>query len=460
VGEKVLGLPHVVREDRRRESLRDVVVDAHGLLHLVDGLGRRGVLRAVLDDVEDGREGLVLHDLELVLRHGDARCDVPTAWVGISVQPLSAVEDLTALGHHLLLRGHEGVHRVVVEDRSHQGRVLQRVTDGHVPVGADQSAHQLVLHRGVDDDAPGAGAPLPGRPHRSEQDGRQGQVQVGVGGHDDGVVPTQLQDALAEAAAHHLAHALAHAGRARGRDQRHATVVAHPLPDGRTVAHGQGEDGRIDVVLAADFGGDLRHGHRGERRPLGRLPHGRVAAYGSEGRVPAPHGDREVERADDPDHPQGVPLLPHVVVLPLRGQGEAVELPGQAHREVADVDHLLDLALTLGQDLPHLQGDQGAQGVLLLPELVPQLTNHLAPLRRRNGPPLQERLVRPVHDAVVLLLGHGLDGADHLAVHGGADFEHRPGADPLAVESAGVRGLEAEFTENLFGGHRVSRMGF
>ena len=41
--------------------------------------------------------------------------------------------------------------------------------------------------------------------------------------------------------------------------------------------------------------------------------------------------------------------------------GQAVELARETDREVADVDHLLDLAQALGQDLAHLQRDQPAE---------------------------------------------------------------------------------------------------
>jgi hypothetical protein len=54
------------------------------------------------------------------------------------------------------------------------------------------------------------------------------------------------------------------------------------------------------------------------------------------------------------------------VAGPLRGDGEAVELARQADREVADVDHLLNFAKALLQDLAGLQADQPAERLLVL----------------------------------------------------------------------------------------------
>ena len=77
----------------------------------------------------------------------------------------------------------------------------------------------------------------------------------------------------------------------------------------------------------------------------------RVAADQGQRRIPRPHRDGEVEGADYQHRPQRVPLLHHPMVWPLAGDGQAVELPRQADGEVADVDHLLDLAEALLEDL-------------------------------------------------------------------------------------------------------------
>ena len=137
------------------------------------------------------------------------------------------------------------------------------------------------------------------------------------------------------------------------------------------------------------------------------LPQAAVAADPGQGRVPGPHRDREVEGADDADHAQGMPLLHHAVLGPLALQGRAAQVAAQADGEVADVDHLLHLAQTLGVDLAHLQADQGAEHVLLGAQGLAHLPHDLAALGRRQFAPDQEGLAGLLHDLVVVL-GAGL----------------------------------------------------
>ena len=75
---------------------------------------------------------------------------------------------------------------------------------------------------------------------------------------------------------------------------------------------------------------------------------------------------------------------------PLAVHGQAVELARQADREVGDVDHLLHFALALGEDLADFEGDQAAQLVLVLAQLVADLADDLAAARRRPGPPARK----------------------------------------------------------------------
>ncbi len=124
----------------------------------------------------------------------------------------------------------------------------------------------------------------------------------------------------------------------------------------------------------ADPAGRLGHqrlaGQRGEQGLLRWLPDHRVAADEGQRGVPRPHRDREVEGADHADDAQRVPLLHHPVARPLGGDREAEQLPRQADGQVADVDHLLDLAQALGADLAGLDGDQRAEVRLVLAQQV------------------------------------------------------------------------------------------
>ncbi len=65
-----------------------------------------------------------------------------------------------------------------------------------------------------------------------------------------------------------------------------------------------------------------------------------------------------------------MPRLHHPVLAALRGDGQAVQLARQAHREVADVDHFLDLAEAFRGNLADLDRDEPAEGLLVGAQLL------------------------------------------------------------------------------------------
>ena len=76
---------------------------------------------------------------------------------------------------------------------------------------------------------------------------------------------------------------------------------------------------------------------------------------------------------------------------PLAGDGQAVELARQADREVADVDHLLDFAEALLDDLAGFERDQSWRAARLrLAQLFAEQPHQLAAARRRHRPPFEE----------------------------------------------------------------------
>ena len=133
---------------------------------------------------------------------------------------------------------------------------------------------------------------------------------------------------------------------------------------------------------------------RGERRLLRRLPDHAVAADQRERRVPRPDRHREIEGGDDADDAERMPGLHHAVVGALGGDRQAVELPRQADREVADVDHLLHLAGPFGGDLADLDRDQPAERRLVRAQLLAEQPHELAALGRRHVAPGEEGLAR------------------------------------------------------------------
>ena len=102
------------------------------------------------------------------------------------------------------------------------------------------------------------------------------------------------------------------------------------------------------------------------------------------------------------------------MVRTFAGDGEAIELTGETDSKVADVDHLLDLAVTLGQDFPGFDGDEAAELGFGCTQLLAKNPDELATSRRRKRPPREERFLRLPDcfgDAIrvrVLDLGNGL----------------------------------------------------
>jgi hypothetical protein len=174
--------------------------------------------------------------------------------------------------------------------------------------------------------------------------------------------------------------------------QGHARVLHQRLTDLRTAEQHLRES--LGGVVLGDRPREHRvAGQGGERGQLGGLPDDRVAADQGDGGVPRPHRGREVEGGDHADHAEGVPGLHQPVTGALRGHGAAVQLARQPDREVADVDHLLDLTAGLGGDLPGLDTHQDREVVLVLGQQLAEPLHQRPARRRRHPAPDAERLV-------------------------------------------------------------------
>ena len=90
------------------------------------------------------------------------------------------------------------------------------------------------------------------------------------------------------------------------------------------------EPGRARRPGAAACSEQRLAGQRGEQRLLRRLPHHRVAADEGQRGVPRPDRDREVERADDADDAERVPLLHHPVARAARRRSSGRTAAGTA----------------------------------------------------------------------------------------------------------------------------------
>src|SRR6266702_2816739 len=129
---------------------------------------------------------------------------------------------------------------------------------------------------------------------------------------------------------------------------------------------------------------------RGQRRFLGWLPDEAVAADQGQRCIPRPHRDREIECRDDPGDAERMPRLHHPVLATLGCDGQAIELTRQAHREVADVDHLLDFAESLRRDLADFDRNELAEGLLVGSQFFAKKPDEFAALGGRNQTPFEE----------------------------------------------------------------------
>ena len=159
------------------------------------------------------------------------------------------------------------------------------------------------------------------------------------------------------------------------------------------------EDHLIQMGRRADIGGGLLEerlaGERGEWRLLARLPDDGIAAHQRDRGVPRPDGDGEVERRDHCGGSVRVPRLHQPVARPLGGDGSSGELPRQPDGELADVDHLLDLAEAFRADLADLDRDELAEVVLVLTEQFAEPSHQSAPDGCGRVPPTGECVLRP-----------------------------------------------------------------
>ncbi len=149
-----------------------------------------------------------------------------------------------------------------------------------------------------------------------------------------------------------------------------------------------------------------------------------------------------------------MPLLVHPVPGALAVHREAVELARETDGEVAHVDHLLHLAEPLGLDLPHLEGDELPERLLVLAKLVADVADHDPAHWRGHHPPGLERGQRGLHDLLVVRFARLDDLRDRLAIDRRDAHEFAAGrpVDPTPVAGAGVHFLDTESLQEFMHG--------
>ena len=153
-------------------------------------------------------------------------------------QSFATAEDLPALGLHRVDGGQHGVHGCGVHQRTHEVLVLPGIANGGLAVEPQQPILEGLEDGLADDHAAGGGAALAGGADGAEVDGAQGDVQVPLLAHDDGVVAAQLQDVPAEARLHQPAHVAAAGHGTRVGHQGHAGIGVDQVADLTALADG------------------------------------------------------------------------------------------------------------------------------------------------------------------------------------------------------------------------------
>ena len=89
-----------------------------------------------------------------------------------------------------------------------------------------------------------------------------------------------------------------------------------------------------------------------------------------------------------------MPCLHHSVARALRRDRQTIELSRQANREIAYVDHLLNLAEAFGRDLSRFERDEPRQFRLGGAQFLGKQADEGASARRRNFSPDAKRVFR------------------------------------------------------------------
>ncbi len=130
----------------------------------------------------------------------------------------------------------------------------------------------------MNDQAAQCRAALAGGTHRGKRDAAQGELEIGRGADDRGVVSAELEQAAAKPCGNARTDLLAHSGGASGGNERHERMV-----DQRLAFLARADHNRRETIrqAAEAFRGTLEKrlsGERGERSFFGRLPDAGIAA--------------------------------------------------------------------------------------------------------------------------------------------------------------------------------------
>ena len=158
-----------------------------------------------------------------------------------------------------------------------------------------------------------------------------------------------------------------------------------------------------------------------------------------------PRHSREVESGDDADLAERMPLLVHAMLHALRLHGATVKHARLTDGQLADVDHLLHLAVAFFFDLAGFHGDQTAQRGFVAAQGFHDYTHQLAATRGRYHAPAREGRHSVVQNEIVLIARAAACPAQHTLSGRIDGSEMLRGRKPLRPQAyAGVALDESE----------------
>ena len=267
---------------------------------------------------------------------------------------------------------------LLIDERSDQNRLIQRIANRKPRVNIEKSPEQSVGDALVDDQPAQRRAPLAGGSDRCKDDRAQRQLQVGRRCDNQPVVAAEFQERPAKAGRNGLGHGTSHGHGACSGNQGQIGGLGQGVAGVRSVP-----DDEIDHAPR-----HLRHfrehsldnaltGDRTQRRFLRRLPDDRIAADQRDHGVPRPDRHGEIKSRDHTDRPERMPLFGQPMTGTLAGDRQAIELPAQPYGKIAQVDHFLHLAQRLLRDLAGFPANEKGQFRLDLAKLFADAADQL-----------------------------------------------------------------------------------
>ena len=114
------------------------------------------------------------------------------------------------------------------------------------------------------DDAPRRGAALARRPHGTEQDGPNREIEIRMGSHDDGIVAAQFEDRSPQPIGHRRGHVATDPNGTRKADEREARIAEHAVPHLMAIPDQKVEQAGL-LMVPTDLIGGVLDGDRQKR---------------------------------------------------------------------------------------------------------------------------------------------------------------------------------------------------